>query len=472
MEATRAIGYSLETAIADIIDNSIAAKANEIDINFFPIGDPYITILDNGIGMNMKELIEAMRYGSCNPLNERTSEDLGRFGLGLKTASMSQCRRLSVISKINSEIVGAQWDLDYVASTGKWSLRILEASDINEFPYIGKLLKYRSGTLVVWQELDRIQVVSNNFDASLGKYMDSVRQHLSLVFHRYISGEPGIVKVALKINNISVEAIDPFLTKKSTQIMDEEIISIEGKKIIVRPYILPHISQLSETEISMLGGKDGIRKSQGFYVYRNKRLLVWGTWFKLMRKGELTKLARVQIDIPNSLDSHWALDIKKSMAIPPEVVRKNVSTIIERIGETSKKTWTFRGKKETNDSKVHIWNRLKTRQAGVIYEINRNHPMVQNLISMNTTDKRIIEQLLMQIEQSLPINQLYVDLTNDERIVNECEPPKDELSELVKQLISRCTNEEERNEMLQMLPITEPFDKYPELLSEIMQEVL
>lgn len=471
MEATRAIGYSIETAIADIIDNSITAKASQLDIMFFPIGNPYVAILDDGIGMNEEELIDAMRYGSRNPLDTRPISDLGRFGLGLKTASMSQCRKLTVVSKRAKTLVGAQWDLDFVESTGEWSLRLLNEEYINEFPHIQQLQNYNSGTLVIWQELDRLKAGGDNFDEDLGKYMDRAREHLSLVFHRYLTGEPGVKKIDIKINNLKVEPIDPFLSGKSTQVMDDEKISIEGHKVIVRPYNLPHISQLTVSEISMLGGKEGLRKQQGFYVYRNKRLLVWGTWFRLMRQGDLSKLARVRVDIPNSLDYLWTLDIKKLIAVPPEVVRKNLASIIGKIAESSKRTWTYRGKKETDDSKIHVWNRVRTRQGGIVYEVNRDHPLVEAICSIGTVEKQALEQLLAQIERSIPLNQLYIDLTSDERIVNENEVVKEDLLPLLQQLLAGCRSHQEREVLLKRLSRTEPFNQQPELLLELIQEV-
>lgn len=472
MEATRAIGYSIETAIADIIDNSIAAKASKIAINFFPTKNSYISILDNGLGMDQDELVHAMRYGSSNPIEKREISDLGRFGLGLKTASMSQCRKLTVISKKDNKIVGAQWDLDYVILTGKWSLKLLESNDFDKFPHFKQIHNRRCGTLVIWQELDRLQRGELNFDASMGRYMDKVREHLSLVFHRYLKGEANLKKIEMTINDCAVEPIDPFLTKKSTQMMDDEVIYIEGEKVVVRPYILPHISQLNNAEVQMLGGEEGIRKKQGFYVYRNRRLLVWGTWFKMLRQGELSKLARIQIDIPNALDSLWTLDIKKSMAIPPEVVRRNVSSIVAKVGETSKRTWTYRGKKETEDSKVHIWRRIQTREGGIIYELNRDYPLVQSLSTLEPNERKLIEQLLVQIERGLPLNQLYVDLTNDKRIINDNKISKDELIQSLNEVLTICNDAEEREEMAKRLAITEPFNQYPEILSEILQEVL
>ncbi|MCC3372294.1 ATP-binding protein [Cohnella sp. REN36] len=468
MEATRAIGYSLETALADIIDNSITANATKIDINFFPIGSPYVAVLDNGIGMDKEELINAMRYGSKNPLDTRTAADLGRFGLGLKTASMSQCRKLTVISVKNGIVTGAQWDLDFIATTNDWSLKLLDDIEIQACPHINELYSNSSGTMVLWQGLDRLKVGELSFDDNMGKYMDRVREHLSLVFHRYLSGEAGLKKTQISINKVPLASADPFLTGKSTQVMDEESIVIDGQKIFVRPYTLPHVSMLSQAEISMLGGEEGLRKQQGFYVYRNKRLLVWGTWFRLMRQGELSKLARIRVDIPNSLDYLWTLDIKKSVAVPPEVVRKNLAPIIEKLAGTSKRTWTYRGKKETEESKIHIWDRIKTREGSIVYEINREYPLVEALCEASGKEKNVIEQLLTQIERGLPLNQLYVDLTSDERVINETEASQADLLPLLNQLFAGCRNNQERKEMVKRLLVTEPFDQYPEWLSEFL----
>ncbi len=314
MESTRAIGYSIETAIADIIDNSIAAQAGQVDIDFFPIGDAYISILDNGHGMTSEELIGAMQYGSRNPLETREESDLGRYGLGMKTASLSQCRILTVLTKKAGVFSGAQWNLDHVQKTGDWSLLLVDETEAHGYPSTEKLKNYENGTLVIWQGLDRFAVGENDMADAFSRKMELIRDHLSLVFHRYLSGETGIKKLEIKMNDLAIVPQDPFLIKKSTQLMDDETIIVKGAKVKVTPYILPHTSKLTQKELKDLGGKDGLRKNQGFYVYRNKRLLVWGNWFRLMRQGDLSKLARVQVDIPNSLDDLWTLDIKKSTA--------------------------------------------------------------------------------------------------------------------------------------------------------------
>ena len=472
IESTRAIGYSLEAAVADIIDNSIAANAMNVDIYFFPVDGAYIAILDNGSGMNEKEINIAMQYGSKNPTEERDKKDLGRFGLGLKTASLSQCRCLTVISKQGDRLEGRQWDIDHVIEVGDWSLIILDAEEINQFPQVEELKKYESGTLVIWQKLDRLKAGEINFELSLGRKIDRVRNHLSLVYHRYLMGESGIRKLKLFINGEKVKAIDPFLTNKSVQAMDDETLIIQGHKILVRPYILPHISKLTSDEIKMLGGKDGLRKQQGFYVYRNKRLLVWGTWFRMMRQGDLSKLARIRVDIPNTLDDLWTLDIKKSSALPPAEVRKNLEIIINQIAERSKRTWTFRGKKEVSDTETHIWNRMKNKQGGYYYEINREHPFVQQLVKVDPSLKMSIYALLQQIELGLPLNQLYVDLNNDEQITNDNEQSIVDVKKSLEAMITMCAEKQEKCELLDAVVHIEPYSLYSDVVEELKKEIL
>ncbi len=472
IESTRAIGYSLEAAVADIIDNSIAANAKNVDIYFFPIDGAYIAILDNGKGMAEEEIDIAMQYGSKNPTEERDKNDLGRFGLGLKTASLSQCRCLTVISKQGDNLEGRQWDIDHVTEVGDWSLNILDEEDIQQTPQFDELIKNESGTLVVWQKLDRLKAGEINFELSLGRKIDRVRDHLSLVYHRYLAGESGITKLKLSINGEKIKGIDPFLTEKSVQAMDDETLVIQGNKILVRPYILPHISKLTSDEIKMLGGKDGLRKQQGFYVYRNKRLLVWGTWFRMMRQGDLSKLARIRVDIPNTLDDLWTLDIKKSSALPPAEVRKNLEIIINQIAERSKRTWTFRGKKEVSDTETHVWNRMKNKQGGFYYEVNREHPLVQQMIKVNPNIDVSLNALLQQIEMGLPLNQLYVDLNNDEQITNDNEQSDVEIVKSLQEMITLCVDKQEKCNLLDAIACIEPYLAHLDIVEKLKEEIL
>lgn len=469
MESTRAIGYSIEAAIADIIDNSIAANAARIDIDFFPIGQSYISILDDGHGMSEMELISAMQYGSRSPLDVREESDLGRYGLGMKTASLSQCRVLTVISKQNGMVAGAQWNLNHIKQAESWSLIVLDESEVKNFPNWDKLNSYLNGTLVVWQDLDKFGIGESDIAAAFTRKMNLIRDHLSLVFHRYLSGEPGLKKTDIRMNDLSIAPQDPFLIRKSTQLMDEETIVVRGEKVKVKPYILPHTSKLTKKELGALGGKEGLRKQQGFYVYRNKRLLIWGTWFRLMRQGDLSKLARVQVDIPNSLDDLWTLDIKKSTATPPEEVRKNLSVVIEKISEGSKRTWTYRGKKEVSDQVVHIWNRLMTRDGSIVYEVNPDHPMIDALVEEYPGIRPKIELILKQIAMSLPLNSLYIDLTNDENLSNESEAKSSEIINVLTQLVAPYPAGDIRTAMINTLIQTEPFSAFIDEINDAMQ---
>ena len=462
MESTRAIGYSIEAAIADIIDNSVAAKAGRVDIDFFPIGEAYISILDDGCGMSEARLISAMQYGSKDPLEEREEYDLGRYGLGMKTASLSQCRILTVITKQNGVVSGAQWNLDHVKKAESWSLIILDNTEFDKYPSYNKLASLENGTLVIWQDLDKFAIGENDIAEAFSRKMTLIREHLSLVFHRYLSGEQGLKKLDIRMNELSITPHDPFLSKKSTQLMDEETIIVRGSKVRVKPYILPHISKLTQKELKELGGKEGLRKQQGFYVYRNKRLLVWGTWFRLMRQGDLSKLARVQVDIPNSLDDLWTLDIKKSTATPPEDVKQNLAVIIEKISEGSKRTWTYRGKKETRDDVIHMWNRMVSRDGGIFYEINADYPMIEALVSEYPGIRSKLDVLLKQISMSLPLNSLYIDLTNDEKLANDSDTATQDIIALVKTIVMQQSNVADRYAMIESLKLAEPFCAYVE----------
>ncbi|MBV1759077.1 MAG: ATP-binding protein [Dethiosulfatibacter sp.] len=470
MESTRALGYTLEAAIADILDNSITADSSRIDILFEPCDNPYFCILDNGTGLDDEELNNAMRYGSRHPNEIRESNDLGRFGLGLKTASLSQCRCLTVVSMKNGKLAGRRWDLDFISQRQEWVLLELSEDDINEIEHIDKLIERHKGTLVIWTKLDRIIIGEYSLEETFNKKMPIVRDHLEMVFHRYLKGEQGLVKIEIFINNNPLQGNDPFLIEKSYQILDDEKIIINGSEVLIKPYILPHMSNLTNTEINRLGGSDGLRNQQGFYIYRNKRLVVWGTWFRLARMEDSSKLARVMVDIPNSLDEQWTLDIRKSVANPPDVVKKSLKRIVDKIALGSKRVWVTRGKRETESSNILLWHRFKNRDGTVQYDINREYPLIENLMeSVGETEQKQLLNLLRLIELNIPMNALRVDFSNDCKVSADDE---DEKVELIKKMVAQFISTSNNPELLiEKLMRVEPFANYPELLKELLEEV-
>ena len=474
MESTRAMGYSLEAAVADIIDNSIAAKADTVKIQFSPYtAVPYVSILDNGLGMTEQEINDAMRYGSQSSLNERDSNDLGRFGLGLKTASLSQCRRLTVITKQAGETHARRWDLDEIYKNGSWSLICLDENDLKNIPqYQEQLQSLEHGTIVIWENLDRMLRGTATPDKLMNKQLGYVRDHLSLVFHRYLSGESGIIKLHLTINDLEVEPKDPFLIGRSTVFQDEERFNIEGFPVYVSAFMLPHVSALTKKEKAYLGGTEGLTKDQGFYIYRNKRLLVWGTWFRMHRKDELSKLARIRVDVPNALDHLWTLDIRKSTAVPPDVIKKNLARIVDRISEGSKRAWTFRGKREISDDGSHLWSKTKVRD-GVVYNLNREHIMLKLLSdSLDSEQKHLLENYLRLAEGNLPLNQLYVDLNNEEQVnVRKEKDAEGEAMETALAILRNIAGDSARDAQIQLMMQTDPFCNYRKIVDMLAKEL-
>jgi hypothetical protein len=206
----RAVGYTVEAAVADIVDNSISADAKNITIEYDASDNPYVAILDDGEGMTPAELTEAMRHGR-NPSDTRDPKDLGRFGLGLKTASLSQCRRLTVVSVKEGVISARAWDLDVVQDTEKWVIVIPSKNEIQELPLSTQLSQFQSGTLVVWQQLDRLIAGSNRPQAEMTLKFHAMESHLALVFHRFKQREGNNPAVNIELNGRPLPARDPFL---------------------------------------------------------------------------------------------------------------------------------------------------------------------------------------------------------------------------------------------------------------------
>ncbi len=433
-ESMRDLGYSLGTAIADLIDNSISASATEIDICFDLTRDhPTLAIIDNGTGMSADKLLSAMRHGAVSPTQSRSPDDLGRFGLGLKTASFSQCRLLTVVSSQQGVRCAAEWNLDLVARKDDWLISILDDTEIKSLPYIDRLQD--SGTVVIWRELDRLfeDESGQKRDEIVNEKLDIVEKHLALVFHQFLSGKvKGRKKLSISLNGCGLEPFDPFCEKNSaTQRMPEEIVRINGVSVRMTPYILPHYSKLSAREYDYYQDRSDFLSNQGAYIYRSGRLMVWGDWFRLIAKGESTKFARVQIDFPNSLDESWAIDIKKSRARPPRAVRERLRQVIPQISNRSTVVHRGRGKKLFEENKAPVWERYAD-QGRIRYALNREHPLLQ-IFSKNLDDdqRSKLEFILGSISSSLPIEMIYSDFSTHSR---EMLQPNLDRKEVLRQL--------------------------------------
>ena len=410
----RDIGYDLETAIADILDNSISAGADRIDIlSVERGGEQVIAIVDNGHGMSKGELREALTLGVADANRQRADGELGMFGLGLKTASFSQCRKLTVISSEGGKRCGAEWDLDVVQQRDNWVISILNEDDMDRVPFSEKLPDYPNpGTLVVWRELDRLADGKSGLDRNsiINRKLDQVCDHISLVFHRFLSGKTWGKQIAVTVNGRAIKAFDPFCrSNTATQTLPREIVRLDGKEVSIQPYILPHYSKLSEMESRRYQSISEFRANQGVYVYRSGRLMTWGGWLRLMPASEKTKLARVQIDFPNSLDKDWGIDIKKSQARPPHAVREQLQQIIQKIESRSVAVYREQGIKLVDKISHPLWQRHPKR-GGVDYRINREHPVTR---ALSKSYAKGLEVVLGALELSLPLDAIYMDMADN-----------------------------------------------------------
>ena len=433
IESMRDLGYSLETALADIIDNSITAEAPNIDI-IFEASDaaPWVAIVDDGNGMSSDELFEAMRPGTKSPLETRAEDDLGRFGLGLKTASFSQCRKVTVVTRKQGALSAARWDLDLVASENEWLLQLLDNSEAMEVH--GASLLGKTGTLVLWENLDRLSDVTSgtNLKDHLYERLDSAQKHLSLIFHRYLEGVRPISKVQITINNVSIEPFDPFNSNHpATQHLPKDIVQVEGHKVTIQPYILPHHKKIKKLEYDRCGWEGGYLKNQGFYVYRNNRLIIHGTWFRLARQSELTKLARVRVDMPPGLDHLWKIDVKKASAQPPFSVRQHLKRIIEQITGASGRVYTSRGRRLLDPEVNSLWVRRIDKNE-ITYEINREHPILEHFLSLLEEEQLCdFKAVLKVVEQCFPVDAFFSDTASNPETLGRTEIPEEILRQLL-----------------------------------------
>ncbi|MDA3822588.1 MAG: ATP-binding protein [Bacteroidales bacterium] len=472
VQSLRDIGYSMESAIADVIDNSITAESKNIHVNFaWNNENPWIAVVDDGYGMTPAELTDAMRLGSRNPLEDRSDEDLGRFGLGLKTASFSQCRQLTLISKKDGMLACREWDLDLIEENPDrgWRLRVLEGSEILQDKYIVDLLPliHRTGTIVMLRKLDRY----DELEKKLNSLIERTRIHLELVFHRFLSPRKGKKKINIFLNNGPLTAFNPFnLSHAATQELPEQTVHVDGQSVNVQPYVLPHYNKISRDEYQKYSCAGGYLQNQGFYVYRNRRLIIKGTWFRLIKKEELTKLIRVQVDIPNSLDHLWKIDVKKSHASPPEAIRNELKLIIDRIAASGKKVYRQKGKKLASTVKVPGWTRTAA-EGKILYEINQEHPLITQFQGDLPDEKQqAFKDLIFMLESSFPTELFYSDVAKKPEILSKPEFNEEQISALLDSFISQMINSGiPETEIAERLISIDPFAAYPEEIEKLLQ---
>lgn len=478
VESLRAFGYSPEAAIADLVDNSISAGARTVDVDLVWNGRKSIVrIVDDGRGMPEERLLAAMRPGSTSPLEERAETDLGRFGLGLKTASFSQARELTVVSRErgSSDAAVRRWDLDTVAVTGQWRLLRNAPAGLDSIdpPAVG-------GTVVVWSKCDRLvgDVDADDLRAH-SRFLaltKRVQKHLEATFSRFLSGRG---KIAMSINGQALASWDPFLTDHpATQTVTDEWLPFREEAVRVQGFVLPHRSKLTEDEAQNAAGMHGWNQQQGFYLYRSDRLLSQGDWLGLGgSKDEHTKLARLCIDFPASLDHEWQVDVKKSTARPPGPLVDNLKRIASATRRRAEEVYRFRGKitaRKASQDFVMAWQQYVDRAGETRYKVNRKHPVIVALLDATHGDRAIVEKALRFIEETVPTTLIGVSIADalDHQPVPFGEA-KREIRPLIdfvfKDLVADGATPEEA---LGRLSAIEPFSLHPEVVAAYREKIL
>ena len=375
------IGYTLSSAISDIIDNSITAQSKTIEI-YSPPGqeNPIISILDNGFGMSHQELIANMKIGCKDPSLERGENDLGRFGSGMKTASFSQARRLTVVSKKKDEpISAAVWDIDRIEQTNSWQIEILDKEEIDSISGVELNAESVQGTQIIWEKLTFLQKGSHALsqDEELAAELTGLGKYISLHFHRFINNRN---KLSIYINKKRIEAIDPFMTNlDGYQEGPTEKFRCKGGFIKIHTHVLPHFNQMSSKDIEKMGGAEEITQNQGIYIYRSERLINAGGWLGLTKNSQLGALARVQVDVPTSIDDEWSTDVKKSSLQIPGRVKKELRKFLSDPIKRSKKTHTYRGDVETVNN---FWKIIEDKNKGsVTYQVDTTNSDLVEIFS-------------------------------------------------------------------------------------------
>lgn len=481
LESLRGLGYSLPTALADLVDNSITANSSEVAVHLEWAGpESWVRIVDDGDGMDDAALEAGMRFGARDPRAERAASDLGRFGLGLKTASFSQARRLTVASRqAGGPVVCLRWDLDLIGQESGVEWPIFEGPAPGSEQLFAPLEQMEHGTVVLWEKLDRI--VTDGFSATdMIELADRVEGHLAMTFHRLLEGHQTTLRLLL--NGRGVKPWDPYLMGhpgKAFESPEYRILHTTG--VTVQCHVLPHRDMLKPPEQEAAAGPGGWTQQEGFYVYRNKRLLLAGGWLGLGDGGkpwprdEAHRLARIRLDIPNSADADWKINVLKSTASPPVRLRSQLNRLASETRDTARRVFAHRGhitqvSGTRSNAVAEAWH-VRRSAKGTSYRIARDHDLVASILSRAGALKPDILALLRLIEETVPVQRIWLDTAEDKETPRTgfAGAPDDEVMETLSSMFEalvkfRGLSPTEARERLGRTP---PFDRHLELVAAL-----
>jgi hypothetical protein len=359
-----------------------------------------------------------------------------------------------------------------IESTQEWALLRAAQTPHLDQRFRKELSAQKSGTVVLWEVLDRLGHEDGDAEIAdrLQRTIPRLEQHLGMVFHRFLEDIGGL---KIKIGSENVKSWDPFMKgEKALQMLGEETLEHKGQQVTVRPYVLPHVSKITGDAHRLGAGPRGWADQQGFYIYRNRRLLVAGSWLKLgFVKEEHHKLARIQLDFPNDLDFAWDINVRKSRAVPPDPLRADLKRIAKKTRSVATSIYRHRGAtiEREHEKQVFLWQK-KVKHDKVFYQINRNHPAVSTLLRKAGEEgfRADVVQFLRVVEDTIPVPLILIDGSEQpdklgDPATNKAPP---EIQKYFRSLhTALCEAEQNPKEAFDHLAATEPFHRYPEMLA-------
>jgi len=472
----RAFDYDLASALADLVDNSITAGAKKIEIK--PKWDKEkssIAVIDNGRGMSVSSLHEAMRFGSTSPSQRREPHDLGRFGLGLKTASIWACRRLTVLSKeIGGQVAVRTWDIDHVVETNSWMVGDKVVGEVG-LGYLEVLKNMISGTIVIWEKMDTllaggVDVASIRSEDSFNHSFAEAIKHIGMVFHRFIE----IHGVDITAGAVSIVPWNPLVSNPLPELVPADNFTYKGAPIKILCGIMPHPKRLSQQEAKNVGGPLDWYAQQGFYVYRRDRIIVAGGWLGLLRPADHYKLARIAIDVPNSIDLDLGVSVTKTNISLPDGLKVRLKQAAEPLRERAYSIYRHRGRKAlaspTSGDIEFAWTKMEKTENGLTYFlVNKQHRLYRKLRD-SVSDKKPLELFMNLLEQTLPTADIGLANSNKpDSVAGVFEGDTDEqrLKKFQDAFLVYKTMFKNDFEAKEMLKITYPFSHFPDTIAQL-----
>ena len=451
-------GYSLETSLGDLIDNSVSAGASKIEILVDTEKLPFTLFLaDNGDGMDEAQLKKCMQFPSSSLENQRATDDLGRFGLGMKTASFAQTRRFTVISKARDcDYYSARtWDVDYLKRKQEWRIIKNSVDETNELittyeslssGFFSQFNGFIPNTIVVWQGLYKFEDYLEGKDKSdsLKNQLNEVTtEYLAIVFHRFMERTKN--PLSIRLNNILVKPFNPFPTSESDLRLIEskqknfksDIISLEG-------YILPvrSIEESKESNNIWTTRSRGLMDMEGLYIYRSDRIILFGGWNGIIRKSPRLQLARLKVEVGNKVDNLLHLNVAKSQIIIPFDLKIGFLKYIAELKDEAEKEYYNRGIRAISSRKSDNIPQLFDRKAsnkGMLLTVNIDFPLVK--LVMGKMDKEEQHSFMILLKMiNVTVNKIR-QTHEDKSYVNEADETDGTNEEELKQTIQRLLSE-------------------------------